>query len=67
MDTYEKSSIPQEYFKSVGVIFDLRNVAEISAKDINVDRIPVNSFVRFRTGQIKKYSYGDSRYFDIHP
>ena len=67
LDTYEKSNIPLEYFKSLGVIFDVRNIAEISPADISVDSIPENGFVIFRTGQIEKHPYGDKLYFDNHP
>lgn len=67
LDTYEKSSIPLKYFRSNGVIFDVRGIDEVSEKDINIDVIKENCFVIFRTGQIEKYSYGDQLYFDNHP
>ena len=67
LDTYEKSKIPLEYFKSVGVVFDVRETIEISLNDIDLSIIPTESFVLFRTGQIEKYSYGDKGYFDNHP
>ena len=67
LDTYEKSNIPLQYFKSTGVIYDVRNIAEVSPADICVDSIPENGFVIFRTGQIEKYPYGDKLYFDKHP
>lgn len=67
LDTYEKSSIPLQYFKSKGVIFDVQNKSEVTIDDIDIDSIPENSFVIFRTGQIEKYPYGDKLYFDNHP
>ncbi|MDY4788118.1 MAG: cyclase family protein [Bacilli bacterium] len=67
LDTYEKSNIPIDYFKSIGVIFDVRNIDEVSCKDINLNDVPENSFVIFRTGHIEKYSYGEKEYFDNHP
>lgn len=67
LDTYEKSNIPLHYFKSKGIIFDVRDIAEVYPIHIKIDRIPENGFVIFRTGQIEKYSYGDRMYFDNHP
>ena len=67
LDTYEKTNIPIEYFKSAGVIFDVREITEINTSDIDLSRIPPNAFVVFRTGQIEKYNYGDKGYFNNHP
>lgn len=67
LDTYEKSNIPLEFFKSRGVLFDVRDILEITPNDIDIELIPENGFVIFRTGQIEKYSYGDKLYFDHHP
>lgn len=67
LDTYEKIQIPLQYFKSSGILFDVRNIAEIHPTHINVDQIPENGFVLFRTGQIEKYSYVDKSYYDNHP
>lgn len=67
LDTYEKSDIPLQYFKSAGVIYDVQNIKEVTIKDIDVDSIPENGFVIFKTGQIEKYPYGDKLYFDNHP
>lgn len=67
LDTYEKSNIPLQYFKSEGIVFDVRNISEVSPANIKVEDIPENSFVIFRTGQIEKHSYGDKLYFDHHP
>lgn len=67
LDTYEKSNIPLQYFKSVGIIYDVQNIDEVSITDIDVGSIPENGFVIFRTGQIEKYSYGEKLYFDNHP
>lgn len=67
LDTYEKSNIPLQYFKSTGVIYDVRNIAEVSPADICIESIPEKGFVIFRTGQIEKYPYGDKLYFDKHP
>ncbi len=67
LDTHNKTSIPLEYFKSSGVCFDVRGIAEISLEDIDLKLITADSFVLFRTGQMEKYSYGDKKYFTNHP
>ena len=67
LDTYEKSKIPLEYFKSVGVVFDVQETTEITLEEIDLTLIQAGSFVLFRTGQTEKYSYGDKAYFDNHP
>lgn len=67
LDTYEKSNIPLDYFKSNGVLFDVRNILEITSQSIDIDKIPENGFVIFRTGQIERHSYGDKLYYDNHP
>lgn len=45
----------------------MRNIPIVSIKDIDIEKIPENSFVIFKTGQIEKYPYGDKLYFDNHP
>lgn len=67
LDTYEKRNIPLEYFKSVGVLFDVRNISEVTPDNIDLELIKPDSFVIFRTGQIEKYTYGDKLYFHNHP
>ena len=67
LDTYEKTTIPIEYFKSNGVIFDVRNIPELGLDDIDLTCIPDNAFVLFRTGQIENHAYGDKEYFNNHP
>lgn len=67
LDTYEKTEIPLEYFKSEGVLFDVRNTSTVEVSSIDIDSIPKDGFVIFRTGQIEKYGYGDKKYFDDHP
>ncbi|MDY2778032.1 MAG: cyclase family protein [Collinsella sp.] len=67
LDTYRKSSIPLQYFKSEGILFDVRDIAEVFPSHIEIDRIPENGFVIFRTGQIEKHPYGDRLYFHDHP
>lgn len=67
LDTYEKSNIPLEYFKSSGVLFDVIGISEVTLKDIDVTLIHNGDFVLFRTGRMEEHSYGDPRYFENHP
>lgn len=64
LDTYEKISIPLEYFKSRGIIFDVRNIKEVGINDIDLSLIKENDFVLFYTAQIEKYTYGSKEYFN---
>lgn len=67
LDSYEKSSMPLDYFKSEGALFDVRRIPEITREDVDFDRIPENGFVLFRTGRMEEHPYGSKRYFDNHP
>ena len=67
LDTYEKTPIPLEYFRSSGVVFDVRGIEEVQVSDIDLDRIPAQSFVLFRTGRIEEYPYGTPNYGKDHP
>ncbi|KDR96491.1 Kynurenine formamidase [Peptoclostridium litorale DSM 5388] len=67
LDTYEKSNIPLEYFKSKGILFDVRDKAEVFTDDIEISKINKGDFVIFRTGQIEKYAYRAKEYFNDHP
>lgn len=67
LDTYEKTAIPLEYFRSVGVLFDVRNIDEVQVRDVDLDRVPEKSFVLFRTGRIEEHPYGTPGYGKDHP
>lgn len=67
LDTYKKSDIPLEYFKSQGVIFDVRNISEITCDDIDLNSIKEGDFVIFHTGRIEEHPYGNPLYFEDHP
>ena len=67
LDTYEKSEIPLEYFKSQGIIFDVRGINEVNVCDVDLSLVSADSFVLFRTGQIEFHNYGDKEYFSNHP
>ena len=67
LDTYNKTKIPLEYFKSNGVIFDVSNLDLIDIKDIDLKVIKENDFVLFKTLHINNYGYGCKKYFDNHP
>lgn len=67
LDTYEKRPIPLEYFKSRGVLFDVRGIPEVFVEDVDLSRICPGDFVLFRTGRMEEHAYGDEAYFESHP
>lgn len=70
LDTYCKSDIPIEYFKSKGILIDVSDICydrEIDIKDIDGVEILENTFVIFRTTHIDKFNYGTKEYFSNHP
>lgn len=67
LDTYEKSSIPLDYFKSEGILFDVRKITEVTPAHIPLDRVKSGDFVIFRTGCIETHAYGEPAYFENHP
>lgn len=67
LDTYEKRPIPPEYFKSQGILFDVRRRSEIFPADIPLEQIQSGDFVLFRTGWIEAHPYGNPEYFADHP
>ncbi|WP_315167868.1 cyclase family protein [Metaclostridioides mangenotii] len=70
LDTYCKSDIPIEYFKSSGVLIDVSEICcdrEVEPKDLEGTNILENSFVVFRTSHIDKFEYGTKDYFNNHP
>lgn len=70
LDIYNKSAIPLEYFKSIGVLLDVSGISEkreIRIEDVAGIDIPQNSFVLFRTARSEKEVYGTPGYFSNHP
>ena len=67
LDTYEKSAIPLEYFKSSGILFDVRGIPEVTEGDVDITLIQPGVFVLFRTGRIEEHPYGEPMYFENHP
>lgn len=67
LDTYEKHSVPLEYFKSREVLFDVRNRDEVQLRDIDTSLVKKGDFVLFRTGRIEEFEYGTVGYFENHP
>lgn len=67
LDTYEKSAIPLEYFKSEGILFDVRHTAEVLPEDMDLDLVREGDFVLFRTGRMETHPYGEAQYFEDHP
>lgn len=67
LDTYKKTVIPLEYFKSEGILFDVAGMEEVTSENIDLDLVKENDFVLFRTGCIERYMYGEPQYFEDHP
>ena len=70
LDTYNKSHIPLAYFKSKGIVIDVSDIGQtrdIEMKDIQEIKVEADMFVLFKTGQMKKYGYGNKDYFNLHP
>lgn len=67
LDTYERRPIPLEYFKSRGVLFDVRGIGEVQLSDIDLDLVRRGDFVLFRTGRMEEHAYGSDGYFAAHP
>lgn len=67
LDTYEKTPIPLDYFRSIGVAFDVRGKEEVQVDDIDLNSIPEQSFVLFRTGRMEEHPYGSEHYGKDHP
>lgn len=67
LDTYEKSMIPLEYFKSNGILFDVHGMDEVTSNHIDLELVKGNDFVLFRTGCIERHPYGELQYFENHP
>lgn len=67
LDTYEKTKIPLEYFRSRGVLFQVVRIAEVTEDDIDLTKVQEGDFVLFRTGRSEEYAYGEKEYFPNHP
>ena len=67
LDVYECRHIPLEAFRCPGVLVDVRHTDEAGLADVNLDAIPAQAFVLFRTGRIEHHTYGESAYFHNHP
>lgn len=70
LDTYNKTRIPLEYFRTNGILVDATSFAdkrEIDIEDIAHLAIPPHAFVLFRTGQLEKYGYGTDAYWENSP
>lgn len=70
LDTYCKSPIPLDYFKSRGILIDVSHICEdrqILISDVEKNNIPPHSFVLIHTGRIERFLYGEPKYFADHP
>jgi kynurenine formamidase len=69
IDVYEKSDIPIEYFKTIGVLIDCTNYyleKEIGIEVLRDVEIRQDSFVIFKTDIQRKYPYGSDVYINQH-
>ncbi len=67
LDTHCNSTVPLDYFRCDGVMFDVCGIAEIGLSDIDISKVMDRGFVMFYTGRINKYEYGTGEYFGEHP
>ena len=70
LDTYQKTPISLDYFKSTGLLIDVTDICEsreIDISDVESADIEENSFVLFRTARIERFPYGSQEYFHNHP
>ena len=67
LDTHSRSTVPLDYFKSRGVVFDVKGKSEIDVSDVDLSKINKGDFVLFYTGSIEKFVYGSGEYFGEHP
>lgn len=67
LDTYEKTKIPLEYFRSRGVLFQVVGIGEVTEAVIDLTKVQAGDFVLFRTGRSEEYAYGEKEYFPNHP
>ena len=66
LDTYEKSAIPLEYFKSSGILFDVRGIPEVTEGDVDITLIQPGDFVLFRTGRQHSEHEAADRFCEQH-
>lgn len=67
LDRLLGTQIPLTYFKSRGIIFDIRALTEknfLDISDIDISLIQPNDFVLFYTGFTGSYGYSSKEYFD---
>ena len=56
LDTYEKSVIPLEYFKSPGILFDVRGIPEVTEGNVDITLIQQGDCRMFRVKQDTKHA-----------
>lgn len=67
LDRLLGTPIPLTYFKSRGIVFDIRALADknfIDVPDIDLSRIQPDDFVLFYTGFTAQYGYSTKEYFE---
>ena len=63
LDTYEKTKIPLEYFRSRGVLFQVVGIAEVTEDDIDLTKVQEGDFVLFRTGRSEEYAGKEDSFY----
>lgn len=60
---------PLEYTQRKGVVFDVSGIRDrdIGVLDVDLEKVPADSFVMFYSGFIEEEGYGSARYFKEHP
>lgn len=67
LDTYEKTKIPLDYFRSRGILFHVVGIQEVTEQHIDLTKVQAGDFVLFHTGQSEEHTYGEKAYFQNHP
>ena len=60
---------PLEYTQRRGIVFDVSGIKDrdIGVFDVDLEKVPADSFVMFYSGFIEEEGYGSARYFKEHP
>ena len=58
-----------EYTQRRGIVFDVSGIKDrdIGVFDVDLEKVPADSFVMFYSGFIEEEGYGSARYFKEHP
>lgn len=67
LDSYLQTTIPLEYFKNNGILFNVKGKNLITSEDIDLDKVKKDDFVLFYSDYSNLYNYGSDEYFQNHP